>query len=602
MASSCAVQVKLELGHRAQVRKKPTVEGFTHDWMVFVRGPEHSNIQHFVEKVVFHLHESFPRPKRVCKDPPYKVEESGYAGFILPIEVYFKNKEEPKKVRFDYDLFLHLEGHPPVNHLRCEKLTFNNPTEEFRRKLLKAGGREKWRHQALSLPILEPKAFPSAVKKQKWKIMVMSDGTSVPSGQSLNLPSLPSNSLSFSDVKKNKSSHGSKDLNRNIHMNSSSNSFSKPHKLMKEHKEKPSKDSKEHKSAFKEPSREHNKSSKESSKKPKENKPLKEEKIVPKLAFKEPKPMSKESKSENNLLTLTGGQQQDKKAPSKRPSISDSEELTAKKKKKNTSEALFKSFSSAPPLILTCSADKKQIKDKSHVKMSKVKMESEATEKKKSSLPPFDNIVDPNDSDMEENLSSKSESEQPSPTSSGSSSSSSFTPSQTRQQGPLSSIMKDLHSDDNEEETEGEENDNDSEMEKAVNSQGGARSHRVSLSDGSDIESNSTSSPLHHDLPPPLLKANNNQILEVKSPVKPNKSDKSTKNGDCDKAYLDELVELHRRLMTLRERPVLQQIVNLIEETGHFHITNTTFDFDLCSLDKSTVRKLQSYLESSGTS
>lgn len=49
-------------------------------------------------------------------------------------------QEEPKKVRFDYDLFLHLDGHPPVNHLRCEKLTFNNPTEEFRRKLLRAGG------------------------------------------------------------------------------------------------------------------------------------------------------------------------------------------------------------------------------------------------------------------------------------------------------------------------------------------------------------------------------------------------------------------------------------------------------------------------------
>lgn len=28
----------------------------------------------------------------VCKEPPYKVEESGYAGFIMPIEVYFKNK------------------------------------------------------------------------------------------------------------------------------------------------------------------------------------------------------------------------------------------------------------------------------------------------------------------------------------------------------------------------------------------------------------------------------------------------------------------------------------------------------------------------------
>ncbi|KAM6468383.1 protein AF-9 isoform 1-T1 [Liasis olivaceus] len=577
MANSCAVQVKLELGHRAQVRKKPTVEGFTHDWMVFVRGPEHSNIQHFVEKVVFHLHDSFPRPKRVCKDPPYKVEESGYAGFILPIEVYFKNKEEPKKVRFDYDLFLHLEGHPPVNHLRCEKLTFNNPTEEFRRKLLKAGG-----------------------------IMVMSDGTSAASGQSLHLPNLPTNSLSFSEVKK-KSSHGPKELSKSISTSSSSsssNSFSKPHKLTKEHKEKSSKDSKEHKSAFKEPSREHNKSSKESSKKPKENKPLKDEKIVPKMAFKEPKPMSKEPKSENNILTITGGQQQEKKAASKRPPGLDSEDLAAKKKKKSGSEALFKSFSNAPPLILTCSSvDKKQTKDKSQFKIGKVKMESEPLEKKKNTLPPFDDIVDPNDSDMEENMSSKSESEQPSPASSSSSSSSSFTPSQnSRQQGPLRSIMKDLHSDDNEDESdEADENDNDSEMERPINTHGGSRVRRVSLSDGSDSDSSSASSPLHHE-PPPLLKTNNNQILEVKSPIKQSKSEKQIKNGDCDKAYLDELVELHRRLMTLRERHILQQIVNLIEETGHFHITNTTFDFDLCSLDKTTVRKLQSYLETSGAS
>nr|XP_025953582.1 protein AF-9 isoform X2 [Dromaius novaehollandiae] len=497
--------------------------------MVFVRGPEHSNIQHFVEKVVFHLHESFPRPKRVCKDPPYKVEESGYAGFILPIEVYFKNK-----------------------------------------------------------------------------IMVMSDGTSVPSGQSLHLPNLSSNSLSFSEVKK-KSSHGPKDPTKTINTSSSSssNSFSKPHKLIKEHKEKSSKDSKEHKSAFKEPSREHNKSSKESSKKPKENKPLKDEKIVPKMAFKEPKPMSKEPKSENTpILTITSGQQQEKKAPTKRPSVVDSDELSAKKRKKSSSESLFKSFSSAPPLILTCSADKKQAKDRSQLKMGKVKIENDTLEKKTSTLPPFDDIVDPNDSDMEENVSSKSESEQPSPASSSSSSSSSFTPSQnSRQQGPLRSIMKDLHSDDNEDESdEADESDNDSELERPVNTRGGNRSRRVSLSDGSDSDSSSASLSLHHEPTPPLLKTNNNQILEVKSPIKQNKSDKQIKNGDCDKAYLDELVELHRRLMTLRERHVLQQIVNLIEETGHFHITNTTFDFDLCSLDKTTVRKLQSYLETSGTS
>ncbi|XP_062925085.1 protein AF-9 isoform X1 [Mobula hypostoma] len=521
-ASAAAVQVKLELGHRAQVRKKPTVEGFTHDWMVFVRGPEHSNIQHFVEKVVFHLHDSFPRPKRVCKDPPYKVEESGYAGFIMPIEVYFRNKEEPKKVRFDYDLFLHLEGHPPVNHLRCEKLTFNNPTEEFRRKLLKAGG----------------------------------------------------------------------DPNK-----SSAHSFSKSHKSMKEHKDKASKDSKEHKGAFKELSREHSKTSKESSKKPKENKPLKDEKTVPKMAFKEPKPMSKEPKSlESSVVSGNGGVQQDVKTV-KRPANIDTDELAAKKKKKSSSDFLFRSFPSASPQPL--SSEKKLSKDRPQVKTAKIKMESEVIEKNKPSLSPFEDIVDPNDNGVDDVMSSKSESQQPSPA--DSSSSSSFTPSQNNRQGPLRSIMEDLHSEDNE--SDEDENGNLSDVERSLNSHCGSRGHRMSLSDGSDSENSGGSTPPRNEAPP-IIKANNsnNQVLEVKSPLKQSKPEKAIKNAEYDKAYLDELVELHRRLMTLRERHILQQIVNLIEETGHFHITNTTFDFDLCSLDKTTVRKLQSYLETSGAS
>jgi YEATS domain-containing protein 1/3 len=73
------------------------------------------------------------------KEPPYQLAESGYAGFLLPIEIYFRNKDEPKKIRFQYDMFLHTEGCPPVNNVRCEKLTFQNPTEDFRKKLLKAG-------------------------------------------------------------------------------------------------------------------------------------------------------------------------------------------------------------------------------------------------------------------------------------------------------------------------------------------------------------------------------------------------------------------------------------------------------------------------------
>ncbi|XP_028285461.1 protein AF-9 isoform X2 [Parambassis ranga] len=575
MANSGAVQVKLELGHRAQVRKKPTVEGFTHDWMVFVRGPEHSNIQHFVEKVVFHLHESFPKPKRVCKDPPYKVEESGYAGFILPIEVYFKNKEEPKKVRFDYDLFLHLEGHPPVNHLRCEKLTFNNPTEEFRRKLLKAGGQRD----------------PHKRSSEDSKVMVMQEGSTSLFGQHLKLPTLPNSSLmSFSDPKKSKNFHGSKDgskgtalLTTTTTTSTNSSSFSKLPKLPKDHKDKPPKDLKEPKSAFRDSGWEPSKAPKEPSRKPKENQPLRD--INPKLGFKEPKSLSKEHRAEG----MTHGS-----GLNKRPSALDNEDHMTKKRKKGYGDSSEKHMSGSGAQHL----DKKLLKDSSQMRTSKLRPDGDKAEHRK--LATLASFQDHNDSDMEDQ-STKSDSEQPSPASS--SSSSSFAPTHHKRQvlGPLQSVMQDLHSDDNDGDSEDEDdNDMDSDVERPAHTHLTHHQRRVSLSDGSESDSSSPSPPSRNETPV-LLKTTNNQILEVKSPTKQSKQDKS-KNIDCDKAYLDELVELHKRLMTLREGHILQQIVNLIEETGHFHITNTTFDFDLCSLDRSTVRKLQSYLDTSGLS
>lgn len=82
--------------------------------------------------------QDFPFKFAVFKEPPYEVSESGYAGFEMPIEVYFKNKDDPKKISFEYDLFLRTDG--AVSNLRREKLTFKNPSAEFKKKLLKAGG------------------------------------------------------------------------------------------------------------------------------------------------------------------------------------------------------------------------------------------------------------------------------------------------------------------------------------------------------------------------------------------------------------------------------------------------------------------------------
>ncbi|KAK6631267.1 hypothetical protein RUM44_005793 [Polyplax serrata] len=134
-----SVRVQFEIGHEASVRTKKTPEGFTHDWEVFVRGADNTDIQCFVDKVVFHLHETFPKPRRVIKEPPYLVKESGYAGFVLPIDVYLKNKEEPKKISFQYDLQLQPSG-PPISRVLREPRLFQNPSEDFRRKLIRGGG------------------------------------------------------------------------------------------------------------------------------------------------------------------------------------------------------------------------------------------------------------------------------------------------------------------------------------------------------------------------------------------------------------------------------------------------------------------------------
>lgn len=70
----------------------------------------------------------------VRKEPPFSVKESGYAGFIFPIEIYLKNKDEPKKIKFTYDFTLQQSG------FLKDRYIFQNPNEEFRKKLLKGGG------------------------------------------------------------------------------------------------------------------------------------------------------------------------------------------------------------------------------------------------------------------------------------------------------------------------------------------------------------------------------------------------------------------------------------------------------------------------------
>lgn len=66
------------------------------------------------------------------------MRESGYASFAFPVEIYLKSKEEPRKLEILYDLSLNTNG--PIRTSQREKRFFNNPSEEFRRKLIRGGG------------------------------------------------------------------------------------------------------------------------------------------------------------------------------------------------------------------------------------------------------------------------------------------------------------------------------------------------------------------------------------------------------------------------------------------------------------------------------
>lgn len=59
-----SIKVTFEIGHEAKLKTKTTPDGFTHDWELYVKGCDGNDISQFVEKVVFNLHESFPKPKR----------------------------------------------------------------------------------------------------------------------------------------------------------------------------------------------------------------------------------------------------------------------------------------------------------------------------------------------------------------------------------------------------------------------------------------------------------------------------------------------------------------------------------------------------------
>ena len=66
---------------------------------------------------------------------------------------------------------------------------------------------------------------------------------------------------------------------------------------------------------------------------------------------------------------------------------------------------------------------------------------------------------------------------------------------------------------------------------------------------------------------------------------------------NVEKKYSQELLEIYNKLNSIEDSDVLQKIVDIVEDTGTFEITPSTFDFDLCRLDSNTINTIKTCLQ-----
>jgi len=93
----------------------------THQWTLFVRGPNNEDLSGAISKVVFQLHASFAQPTREILSPPFEVTERGWGEFEAQIKIFWQDSSEtPTLVRLllPFVLFICLS----FSRSKCEYL------------------------------------------------------------------------------------------------------------------------------------------------------------------------------------------------------------------------------------------------------------------------------------------------------------------------------------------------------------------------------------------------------------------------------------------------------------------------------------------------
>lgn len=580
-----SIKLVFEIGHQASRKTKPSKEGFTHDWELFVRGEAGSEISHFVDKVVFVLHESFPKPKRVLKDPPYSVKESGYAAFIVKVEIHFKNREEPKKVIFEYDLDLQ-----PAKLLPYEFIVQTN-SDEFRKKCLKGGGQPIGDFKSR-----DPHHKPSSSSNDVRKISKRPEDIVKPNDKFHDIFGQP-----LSRAHQNPSPIPSKSTS-----NKPTTSSSTKDKLTEKpkHKHSPTKDG----------SKDQTKKSSQDSEKIKKDKVKdrerseKKEKTAKRPSSPSPSSSMSSSSARNSTIPV----------PSLKPD-------SKTKSKSNTSST--NAISTSDPAFIKKSNKKDKKNDKERDRNDKKdqrKFESPPNktkdrdppaanvkeEKKMKSSPGESKVHQPADTDKRQQQHDKdaerkhkhkkkdkdkskdkeAEKDIKKEKTSKSSSYQAKTKELMKSQTPISEIESDVESPPSiKQESENSNSDSVPPKLPAENK----KSDKRSKNDSKEEKSRKRKATKDNDMAisPPLTK--NSKVDTEKSNDSHTHNNNNVDDGmKLSNEYISELKDLKQKITGLKNNDELQHVVKIIASTGCYEITKSSFDFDLVQLDRSTVQSL----------
>lgn len=128
--------------------KKVADEFQTHQWTLYIRGPNNEDLSCCISKVIFQLHPSFAQPVRELTSPPFEVSEKGWGEFEAQIRIVWNDVNE-QSVILNHFIKLYppspsgqatalptlTEPGVPVVSESYDEIVFTDPTESFFRKL-----------------------------------------------------------------------------------------------------------------------------------------------------------------------------------------------------------------------------------------------------------------------------------------------------------------------------------------------------------------------------------------------------------------------------------------------------------------------------------